>query len=158
MSNNDSSQGKKCRNGIRSNKETRVNVSEYRVGYGNPPRHTRFKPGQSGNPKGRPRKTETVEEVFLKLARKKMTVSIQGKNKPMSMLETLGLTLFNRAVKGDYKSAALILRALLSFSQTEKDDKLPQLLEEFRQINARRVVERERKPASDDDTPNQPSE
>ena len=24
------------------------------VGYGRPPKHTRFKPGQSGNPKGRP--------------------------------------------------------------------------------------------------------
>ena len=25
----------------------------YEVGYGKPPKHTRFKPGQSGNPKGR---------------------------------------------------------------------------------------------------------
>jgi hypothetical protein len=39
-----------------------------RVGYGNPPRHTRFKPGQSGNPAGRPRasrnlRTELIEEL-----------------------------------------------------------------------------------------------
>ena len=28
--------------------------SDRKVGYGNPPEHTRFKPGQSGNPLGRP--------------------------------------------------------------------------------------------------------
>ena len=32
---------------------------DYEVGYGKPPVHSRFKPGQSGNPKGRrTRKTE----------------------------------------------------------------------------------------------------
>ncbi len=30
--------------------------SEYEVGYGKPPKHSRFKPGQSGNPNGRPKK------------------------------------------------------------------------------------------------------
>ena len=28
----------------------------YEVGYGKPPRHTRFVKGRSGNPRGRPRK------------------------------------------------------------------------------------------------------
>jgi len=27
---------------------------DYEVGYGQPPHHTRFKKGQSGNPRGRP--------------------------------------------------------------------------------------------------------
>jgi hypothetical protein len=30
------------------------NERDYEVGYGKPPRHTRFKSGQSGNPRGRP--------------------------------------------------------------------------------------------------------
>lgn len=29
--------------------------SDYKAGYAKPPHHGRFKPGQSGNPKGRPR-------------------------------------------------------------------------------------------------------
>jgi Family of unknown function (DUF5681) len=29
--------------------------SDYQVGYGKPPQHTRFKKGESGNPAGRPR-------------------------------------------------------------------------------------------------------
>lgn len=35
---------------------THANVPPYEVGYGRPPKATQFKPGQSGNPKGRPRK------------------------------------------------------------------------------------------------------
>ncbi len=30
------------------------NEADYEVGYGKPPRHTRFKKGRSGNPRGRP--------------------------------------------------------------------------------------------------------
>jgi hypothetical protein len=30
------------------------------VGFGKPPKHSQFKPGQSGNPKGRPRKGESL--------------------------------------------------------------------------------------------------
>jgi Family of unknown function (DUF5681) len=32
---------------------------DYRVGYGKPPLETRFKQGQSGNPRGRPRGAKT---------------------------------------------------------------------------------------------------
>ena len=35
------------------------NDQEYPVGYRKTPKHTQFKPGQSGNPKGRPRKSTT---------------------------------------------------------------------------------------------------
>ncbi len=42
--------------------------SDYEVGYGKPPRHTRFQPGRSGNPRGRPKdtknlKTDLIEEL-----------------------------------------------------------------------------------------------
>jgi hypothetical protein len=36
-----------------------------RVGFGNPPRRTRFKPGVSGNPAGRPKKLATLQSEVL---------------------------------------------------------------------------------------------
>ena len=35
-----------------------------KVGYCKPPKHSRFKPGQSGNPLGRPRKNRSIETMI----------------------------------------------------------------------------------------------
>ena len=77
---------------------------EYEVGYGKPPRHSRFKPGRSGNPRGRPkgavdRKT-IVERVFLA----RHTVIEQGKRRQRTVLELVLLALRNRAIDGDPKA------------------------------------------------------
>ena len=45
-------------------------TSRQKVGYRNPPQHTRFKPGQSGNPRGRPRgqrNLTTFSRLYLEL-------------------------------------------------------------------------------------------
>jgi hypothetical protein len=50
------------------------------VGYGKPPKHTRFRKGQSGNPKGRPKKNHTnMNELIMKeneLIMKEMSTSV----------------------------------------------------------------------------------
>ena len=44
------------------------------VGFGKPPEHARFKPGQSGNPKGRPRGRMSSSSVIARLLNEKVTV------------------------------------------------------------------------------------
>jgi hypothetical protein len=46
----------KRKGGRRGNEINGGDEKPYRVGYGRPPLETRFKPNQSGNPKGRPRR------------------------------------------------------------------------------------------------------
>jgi hypothetical protein len=53
--------------------------TEYSVGFMKPPRHTQFKPGQSGNPHGRPKKTDTVADVLRKELNSRITVVKDGK-------------------------------------------------------------------------------
>jgi Family of unknown function (DUF5681) len=55
----------------------------YAVGYGRPPMRTRFKPGQSGNPKGAKRKPQSsapdLKALFERALSKKVTLK-QGEN------------------------------------------------------------------------------
>ncbi len=44
--------------------------SEYKVGYGKPPKEHQFQPGQSGNPGGRPRKIKEAEDILLENLKK----------------------------------------------------------------------------------------
>ena len=56
--------------------------SKFRVGYGKPPHETRFKPGQSGNPGGRPKKNAiSLVEAFTRELNTSVTVTEGGKSR-----------------------------------------------------------------------------
>lgn len=52
---------------------------DYKVGYGKPPKHTRFAPGVSGNPKGKPRKNKTFEEEVQAVLGTRVPITINGR-------------------------------------------------------------------------------
>jgi hypothetical protein len=60
-----------------------------KVGPGRPPRHTRFKPGQSGNPNGRPTGSKNFATILQQQLRKKVTVTVDGKPKRMAVQEVI---------------------------------------------------------------------
>lgn len=45
-------------------------MADYEVGYGKPPTSTRFKPGESGNPRGRPKKSVPRRETDAEILRR----------------------------------------------------------------------------------------
>jgi hypothetical protein len=49
------------------------------VGYGRPPRSTRFKPGQSGNPKGRPKGVQSLGAILDKALAARVSVQENGR-------------------------------------------------------------------------------
>lgn len=101
---------------------------DYEVGYGKPPKHTRFKPGQSGNPRGRPRKTKELHKLIQ--AELDQTIPIQeaGREKRITKREAIIKQLINRAIKGDAKASQFILahlekhREVEPFTPTDADD------------------------------------
>jgi Family of unknown function (DUF5681) len=48
---------------------------EYKVGYGKPPLHSRFKKGERRNSRGRPKAKKTITEIFKKVIAEKVTVA-----------------------------------------------------------------------------------
>jgi len=80
------------------------------TGYGRPPESTRFKPGVSGNPKGRPKGSLNVATVFVKALREKITVNEHGRRKTVTKLEAALKQLINKAASGDLRALNQLLQ------------------------------------------------
>jgi hypothetical protein len=110
----------------------------YSVGYKKPPRETQFKPGNSGNPKGRPRKPITVADVLWNELNSPVSIVTDGKRRKISLLRAILKQHANKAASGNRGSAALVLNEL-KFRNAESGDNLGLLVQEFRAINAQNV-------------------
>jgi len=84
----------------------------YEVGYGKPPVATQFKKGKSGNPRGRPKGARGVRTLLAEALAQQITISEAGRTSRVSKSEALILSLITRAIKGDIRAAAQILRLM----------------------------------------------
>lgn len=80
-----------------------------KVGYCNPPKQHRFKPGQSGNPKGRPKKRKNLPAHVNHLLRKKMRITEQGETRSATGHEAVALILMTKALKGEQWAVKMVM-------------------------------------------------
>ena len=92
--------------------------ASYEVGYAKPPAETRFKPGQSGNPRGRPKgaknkpqhiSTETLHDLILSEAYRKVTITEGNKRKEIAILRATVRSIALAAAKGQPSAQKLLL-------------------------------------------------
>ena len=81
----------------------------YTVGKGRPPVETRWKAGESGNPKGRPKGAKNASTLVKKVLTQKLTIQEKGMTRTVSVLEAIVLQTTNMALKGDHKAIAFLL-------------------------------------------------
>ena len=108
----------------------------YEVGYGKPPRHTRFQKGRSGNPAGRPRGNKNLATLLSDALDQKIIVVESGRRKKISKREAIVTQLVNKSASADLKAAQIVL-AMLRDVETRADSgcaDLGSLTEADRQI------------------------
>ena len=88
-----------------------TNNSDFPVGYKKPPEHSRFKPGQSGNPRGRPKKASVGFELVAELNRR-VTIRENGTEQKTSKAAALAKSLIARALSGDMRAIGHLIRLL----------------------------------------------
>jgi Family of unknown function (DUF5681) len=80
------------------------------VGYGSPPIETRFVPGESGNPNGRPKKSRNLKTIIRNALTGSVIVREGEKKRSVSKLEGIVLRQLESALRGNDKAALATLK------------------------------------------------
>ncbi len=115
-------------------------------GYKLAPEHTRFRPGKSGNPKGRPKGTRNLKTDLAEELAERVVVTENGKARSMSRQRALIKRLANKGLQGDAKSIdkllALSLRLVSQAEETQPvnlSEKDEEILKRFEDRVAKRL-------------------
>jgi hypothetical protein len=98
--------------------QTKASSTDGRVGYGRPPVHTRFKAGQSGNPKGRRKGQRNVHTVVDEALSQRITIREGNRTRSVTKLDAVIVTMVNAALKGDTKAQTSLMAIMRSLGMT----------------------------------------
>jgi hypothetical protein len=87
----------------------RGRTGSYTVGKGRPPVAARFRPGESGNPKGRPKGSKNAQSLAKAELNRKVVVTVKGKKKSMTVAEIAARRLGDKAMAGDAKAFSFLI-------------------------------------------------
>ena len=93
---------------------------DYEVGYKKPPKHTQFKPGQSGNPKGRPKNVRNFKTDLQAELQAHITITESGQPRQISRQQAIIKRAMEKALQGDTKSIQLVGQWVLQHLQDEE--------------------------------------
>jgi hypothetical protein len=94
--------------------DTPDDEKDYEVGYGRPPKHTRFPKGQSGNPKGRRKGSRGLKMDLDEALRATLTITVGGKKRRGT---TQALTMYALAIRsatGDLRASKQLTDLVLT--------------------------------------------
>lgn len=108
----------------------RPKAADYEVGHGKPPVETRFRPGQSGNPRGRPRGSrnrkppalneERLKDIILEEAYRTVRITDANRQVSIPMAQAVVRSLAVNAAKGNQRAQRLFTELLTSVERDHK--------------------------------------
>jgi hypothetical protein len=119
------------------------------VGYKRPPSDTRFRPGRSGNPAGRPKRRVSFWDALLT----ELAAAMPGKDpeQARSKLQALVKTLVDTAIAGNARAQSLVVGALARLGDAENSEAPPLTPDDMEILDA--YVGGELKRRAEDATP-----
>lgn len=113
-----------------------------KVGYKSPPTEHQFQPGQpSANPKGRPRKNKAYQQAVLEQLNRKLTITVNGRRRKVSVTDVALQQLGNMAAAGDFKAIREINRLYQQIAPLRPQLEMSQEELKFRQESARKLTD-----------------
>jgi hypothetical protein len=82
----------------------------YEVGYGRPPKHSQFRKGQSGNPKGRPKGAKGFNTIVRETMTSKLKIRTANGRKSVTNVQALMMQALESALKGSRQDRHELLR------------------------------------------------
>lgn len=117
--------------------DTAAGTSPYEVGYGKPPRHTRFKPGKSGNPRGRPKDAKGLKTILRETMTTKVPVRTAGGEKKMSRMEAVLHKTIELGMKGNPRA---LMQLITLYASAVPEAALPVAARQAEELSASDLV------------------
>jgi hypothetical protein len=108
---------------------------DYEVGYKRPPKHTQYKPGESGNRRGRTPEAKNLATLLRDALNETITVNDQGRRRRISKRKAIVSQLVNRSAQSDLKAITILLGLMHALEQrTGAPDEPAPLTDADRQV------------------------
>jgi hypothetical protein len=96
------------------------------VGYCRPPKHSQYKPGQSGNRKGRPKGSRNLRSELRKDLAELLPIIVGGKRRRVPALVAVQRVQLQQALKNDHRAALLMFKNAKEFGALDQPEALDQ--------------------------------
>lgn len=101
--------------------------NSYAVGYSKPPKHSQFRPGQSGNPAGRRKGVRNLGTDVKRTLATPVRVKENGRTRKKSTQESALMVLREKALRGDTRALDRLLDLAARFNNDAEPGQAPQL-------------------------------
>ncbi len=93
--------------------------SDYDVGYKKPPKDTQFQPGESGNPKGRPKGVKNLATDLAEELEQLVVVHESNQTLKVTKQRAMLKSLFAKAMKGDVRASSALITLIVGLEQSK---------------------------------------